>query len=139
MDKNTILDYVTETPGNTNRAVLGSMLDSFAGSGANLHTATLTIVGSSDTAVIGLNSYLDESTGYLDNNNNAPLVGAYTIPLYKNLEGEGGIYETSIWNNGEQVSMTSNGGVTITERQDYETGEYLYEVIITGDCTITLT
>lgn len=28
MDKNTILNYVTETPGNTNRAVLESMLDS---------------------------------------------------------------------------------------------------------------
>lgn len=28
MDKNTILNYVTETPGNTNRAVLSSMLDS---------------------------------------------------------------------------------------------------------------
>ena len=28
MDKKTILDYVTETPGNTNRAVLESMLDS---------------------------------------------------------------------------------------------------------------
>ena len=33
MDKNDILDYVTETPGNTNRAVLGSMLDSFSGGG----------------------------------------------------------------------------------------------------------
>lgn len=33
MDKDTILDYVTETPGNTNRAVLGSMLDSFASGG----------------------------------------------------------------------------------------------------------
>lgn len=31
MDKETILDYVTETPGNTNRAVLGSMLDSMSG------------------------------------------------------------------------------------------------------------
>ena len=31
MDKNDILDYVTETPGNTNRAVLGSMLDSMGG------------------------------------------------------------------------------------------------------------
>ena len=40
MDKNTILDYVTETPGNTNRAVLGSMLDSIgggdSGSGSNI-------------------------------------------------------------------------------------------------------
>ena len=33
MDKNDILDYVTETPGNTNRAVLGSMLDSVEGAG----------------------------------------------------------------------------------------------------------
>ena len=33
MDKNDILDYVTETPGNTNRAVLGSMLDSFTNGG----------------------------------------------------------------------------------------------------------
>lgn len=34
MDKDTILDYVTETPGNTNRAVLGSMLDEIGGGGA---------------------------------------------------------------------------------------------------------
>ena len=33
MDKDTILNYVTETPGNTNRAVLGSMLDSIGGGG----------------------------------------------------------------------------------------------------------
>ena len=31
MDKDTILDYVTETPGNTNRAVLRSMLNSIGG------------------------------------------------------------------------------------------------------------
>ena len=33
MDKNDILDYVTETPGNTNRAVLSGMLDSIANAG----------------------------------------------------------------------------------------------------------
>ena len=31
MDKDTILNYVTETPGNTNRAVLSGMLDSMSG------------------------------------------------------------------------------------------------------------
>lgn len=31
MTKKEILDYITETPGNTNRAVLGDMLDSFEG------------------------------------------------------------------------------------------------------------
>lgn len=90
MDKDTILDYVIETPGNTNRAVLGDMLDSFAGGGGgggvNLHTATLTFVGSSDTAVINLHTYLDESTGYLENNQDAPFTGSYTIPLF-NAEG----------------------------------------------------
>lgn len=30
MDKNTILNYVTETPGNTNRAILRSMLNSIS-------------------------------------------------------------------------------------------------------------
>lgn len=50
MDKNDILDYVTETPGNTNRAVLGSMLDSFAGGGG------------SDTLVVEMNL----ETGSLD-------------------------------------------------------------------------
>ena len=35
MDKDTILDYVIETPGNTNRAVLGSMLDSMGGGGSS--------------------------------------------------------------------------------------------------------
>ena len=34
MDKNDILNYVTETPGNTNRAVLSGMLDSMSGGGA---------------------------------------------------------------------------------------------------------
>lgn len=31
MNKNTILDYVTETPGNTNKAVLSGMLDKISG------------------------------------------------------------------------------------------------------------
>lgn len=35
MDKETILDYVTETPGNTNRNVLRDMLDNFAKSGGS--------------------------------------------------------------------------------------------------------
>lgn len=35
MDKNDILDYVMNTPGNTNRAVLSGMLDSMSGSGGD--------------------------------------------------------------------------------------------------------
>lgn len=36
MDKNTILNYVTETPGNTNRAVLESILDEYASEGSGM-------------------------------------------------------------------------------------------------------
>ena len=43
MDKNDILDYVTETPGNTNRAVLGSMLDSMGGGGSDSNTIIVTV------------------------------------------------------------------------------------------------
>ena len=35
MDKNDIIDYVMNTPGNTNRAVLSSMLNQFGGGGAD--------------------------------------------------------------------------------------------------------
>ena len=38
MDKETILKYVTETPGNTNKAVLKGMLDSIAGNGVEMVT-----------------------------------------------------------------------------------------------------
>lgn len=36
MDKNDIINYVMETPGNSNPAVLGSMLDSYSGSSSPL-------------------------------------------------------------------------------------------------------
>ena len=46
MTKKEILDYITETPGNTNRAVLGDMLDSFeggSGGSSDFSTAEVTI------------------------------------------------------------------------------------------------
>ena len=143
MDKQQIIDYIMHTPSNTNPAVLGSMLDTFAGDGSggvNLHTATLTFVGSSDTATIALSPYLNESTGYLNVNYEAPLIGSYVLPLY-DVEGSGGDYQADIRNGGERLSMTSSGGVTIREEEetDTETGGYKYCVYITGDGTITLT
>lgn len=106
------------------------------GGGVNLQTATLTMVGGNDTTVINLSPHLDESTGYLENKY-APLTGSYTIPLFK-AEGGGGTYSTDIWANGEQISVSTSGDITIEEEQDPETGEYTYFATITGDCTITI-
>lgn len=41
MDKEKILDYVMNSPQNTNRAVLSSMLDSMGGGGSSTKTITL--------------------------------------------------------------------------------------------------
>lgn len=108
--------------------------------GVNPHMATLTFVGSSDTAVINLWQYLDESTGYFDQMLEAPLIGSYVVPLYKAKLSGGGTYSTEIYNNGERLSMTSSGDITISEEVDMETYPYSYSYVlhITGDCTITL-
>ena len=48
MDKQDIINYVTETPGNTNKAVLGSMLDSMSGgeaaSGSDVEVVSITMM-----------------------------------------------------------------------------------------------
>lgn len=127
MDKNTILNYITETPGNTNRAVLGDMLDSFAGGGGgggDLTTATLTFNGS---AYIQAPMCLDirESGAPIDYAlipfDDEYSSGSYTIALYK----------------GAAVIMVTMVGGTITASgniQEIDTGTYL----VTGDCTITV-
>ena len=73
MDKDTILDYVTETPGNTNRAVLGSMLDSIegGGSGSNVVVVTFNATGSNDNYTITSASHsVDEVKTLISTNAN---------------------------------------------------------------------
>ena len=73
MDKDTILDYVTETPGNTNRAVLGSMLDSMdgGGSGSNVVVITFNATGSNDNYTITSASHsVDEVKALVSTNAN---------------------------------------------------------------------
>ena len=53
MDKDTILDYVTETPGNTNRAVLSGMLDSMSGGGSS--SSVIQLIFDSHRQQVGTN------------------------------------------------------------------------------------
>ena len=79
MDKNDIIDYVTETPGNTNRAILGSMLDSFASSGGGGGSASNFVVTFNGDRQSGSwtsdKTFADVKSAY-DNGQN--IVGKYT-------------------------------------------------------------
>ena len=139
MDKNDILNYVTETPGNTNRAVLGSMLDSIGrgGSGVNLRTATLTINNSLNNVYFSFDC-INENSGIIEELYDVTLSdGNYLLPFYS--DGEGGAITGAGMNreDGERISMLTTGDINIEEHQDDETGLYDYRIGITGDCSIT--
>lgn len=137
MDKNDILDYVTETPGNTNRAVLGSMLDSFVGdegegSGSGLNVAEVTLVGTHGSS-FGL---------YQEYDNDAFPYGYGGIFVYNNEfittpeaeEIEGSTTYTLYYMGDSCVVEPSN-------TYESSTGNVIYNpndntLTITGDCTI---
>ena len=123
MDKNDILDYVTETPGNTNRAVLGDMLDSFADGGSSDFTTAEVAINNG-----GLNNYLFPCVRSDGENE-------YALPFYATM---GGASETAtaILYKGSAI-LQNMGGLTLTTSGDIEElGEGAY--LITGDCTITV-
>lgn len=80
MDKDTILDYVTETPGNTNRAVLGSMLDSIGGgeeSGENKVLICFESVNLDDVETYTLDKTFREIYEHLNNGGIAIISSIY--------------------------------------------------------------
>lgn len=125
MDKNTILNYITETPGNTNRAVLGDMLDSFAGGGGgDLTTATLTLNGS---------AYIQAPMCQDIRESGAPIDYAL-IPF--NDEYSSGSYIMALYKGAAIIMLTMHDGTITTsgDIQNISNGVYL----VTGDCTITV-
>ena len=74
MDKNTILNYVTETPGNTNRAVLGSMLDSMGGSGTTQSQIVVKLLEQVDNFGFSTDKSFSEVVEFINN-------GIYNIIL----------------------------------------------------------
>ena len=122
MDKNDILDYVTKTPGNTNRAVLGGMLDSYAGGGGggDFSTASVTLTGSGTSLnTIYMPTIVDGIIGGRVMDYCIIMTGVYTVPL-----GQDGTYITV------DADVSSIAG----DIEDAGKGHYL----ITGDCTITI-
>ena len=144
MDKQDILDYVTKTPGNTNRAVLDTMLNDFAGDagGLSFNPAEVTFAVTGDD---GTNNSLEIRC--CDDNTGA------TIGLVLN---DGDYYDENIGDNvlsgqsetyslfilpGKSVLATISGfrePASITgDATVEETSSGVYYIFITGSCTIT--
>ena len=122
MDKNDILDYVTETPGNTNRAVLGDMLDSFAGGGggsSDFSTAKLTLTNPSDYTLmvpVSIESGgMSASMGFVNSS------GTFDVILYKGM-----------------AVLVDNNNLTLQLSGNIEIMVQNFMYTITGDCTITI-
>ena len=100
MDKETILNYVTETPGNTNRAVLGSMLDSMGRDGAVQSQIIVKLLAQVDNFGFSTDKSFSEVVECINN-------GIYNIILVP------GVYNIA----GGKVFMLS------VINQDYATGD----------------
>lgn len=127
MTKKEILDYITETPGNTNRAVLGDMLDSFEGGSGGGGGG-----GSSDfsTAKVTLNSSAQLPPliyiGWVNRHTDPGIVPA--------ISGENGTYDVILYKGVAYGIFNTASSVSITGSAEYDDGD----LIITGDCTITV-
>ena len=126
MDKNAILDYVTETPGNTNRAVLGDMLDSFGGEGGgdsdfSIVQVTLTVAeGKAELSIPVIFEQDGMAALVCETLYNGMSTRTVSTPLYKGMT---------------VISIGSlSGNVTTTGACEYADDQ----LIITGDCTITI-
>ena len=128
MDKEKVLDYVMNSPGNSNRAVLSGMLDESGGGNSDFSTAEVTIINASDADEFDIESLpmiveSEEITG-ITGSYPEPVVPqasvSLTIPLYK---------DKCFWAKSFLYTYTGSGNVIIDADK----------IIITGDCTITTT
>lgn len=125
-----VMEYILNTPENTNPAILKSMLEDLSSEGgggggsSDFSTAQVTLVGTWDRVIspIGI---IDPGPGIAIV---LPIAGKHTIVLYK---GEQRLFPTT--SEGQQISATGNATATFDE-EDQE-----WRIIITGDCTLTIT
>ena len=134
MDKGKILDYVMNTPHNTNPAILSQMLDEVAGEGgggsSDFSMAEVTIFRSTEFSVDGspVVATATTSIGDLECITIAPLDNGKTnVILYKGSALAQVYYDPSL-----NLEITAIGAI---EKIDEEEGFIGYK--ITGNCTIT--
>lgn len=140
MNKQDIIDYVMETPENTNPVILNQMIDEVGGDGSNIKIANVKLNGNSEITIRLKCFTLD---GCIDNKLCSFDGTTYKIPMYivndpEHPElpyGQDGLLSYTGEN---QLNISIIGSADSEEGQDVETGEYNYVIMISGDCTITI-
>ena len=152
MDKNDIIEYVMNTPHNTNKAVLSSMLNQLAedgGSGSNIvHPVQVTIVNNTADTVnfTSVASNDDMTSGYIGgfyisdhgiivispNTRWIPslLKDTTTVLSLAYCLDDGVIYIADSGDNRYTYTLSENATKTNLEDMDV--------IVVTGDCTITV-
>ena len=130
MTKQDIIDYVMTTPHNTNRAVLSDMLNQLAegggGGSSDFSTATVTIVNNyNEVFGLGMPMVDDDGGIYMEGFRGIDS-GTYTIVI----NTTNGIYLVGDnYDVGDPQISVSGDAIHIPDTLD---------VIVTGDCTITI-
>lgn len=132
MDKNDIIEYVMNTPHNTNKAVLSSMLNQLTegggGGSSDFSTAEVTvqITSAQPGVAIYIPTIISSPMEAIFNNPYNPINSStpqtVTVPLYK-----GSLVIIGIWDSGD-VTVSISGSVQVMENS----------FLITGDGTITI-
>lgn len=135
MTKKEIINYIMETPQNTNPAILSQMLDELAGEGSggssDFSMATVTLIRNTDFYVYGLPIIATTTTPIGDLEfivtSESLYNGDTNVVLYKGFALTEVTYNPSL-----NLEITAIGAI---EKIDEEEGFITYK--ITGDCTIT--
>ena len=126
MDKEKVLDYVMNSPGNSNRAVLSGMLDESGGGNSDFSTATITLENGSFSYIT--NACLASQVYGIEEN---PIEASFPTGVVSN--GEIILYK------GKAIIMLDSGAVShISELSGgIEALNMPNNYLVTGDCTIT--
>ena len=138
MDKNDIIEYVMNTPHNTNRAVLSSMLnqlteDSSDGS-SDFNTVTVSIVNTNESANIDFYGIVDNSYAQALLKSNGDYLVGYSWTGETNITAEFLMIQNSFMIAVPMVEPTITGSATKEYLSEYSE----WDVTVTGDCTITI-
>ena len=133
MDKNDIIEYVMNTPHNTNKAVLNSMLNQLTegsgGGSSDFSTAQVTFINADPAHLYSVTAFRIDSDCMSDLDIAVSEPVTIEVPLYK---GKAEMGSFMLINTDFSYTPTATGGVSVVTDANM-----LNKFVITGDGTIT--